>query len=127
MSDECQCEGCTETTRIIQERNKDKRVAALEFQLADVQQMHGESVNDLADCKREYEVIESQLAIVQRERDRFRSEVERLTMICLKARLHYVAPCVICGYNGVGYFQPGNHKCIKDVQGLGGHPMTATP
>lgn len=23
------------------------------------------------------------------------------------------APCYICGYNGAGYFQPGQHECAK--------------
>lgn len=23
------------------------------------------------------------------------------------------APCFVCGYNGPGYFQPGEHPCAK--------------
>jgi len=39
-------------------------------------------------------------------------EINRLKDIIIKARLHNKAPCCICKYNGVNYFQPESHECM---------------
>lgn len=40
---------------------------------------------------------------------------ERYRKALLTAGLWKEAPCVICGYNGRGYFQPDTHGCAGDA------------
>ena len=41
------------------------------------------------------------------------AEIERLREAILQSGLWRNHPCVLCGYNGRGYYQAATHKCAK--------------
>jgi hypothetical protein len=41
-------------------------------------------------------------------------EIHRLREEILKRGLWREAPCILCGYNGRGYFQPDTHSCARE-------------
>lgn len=42
-------------------------------------------------------------------------EIERLRKAILLSELWHHAPCVLCGYNGPGYFQSRDHWCVQEA------------
>ena len=40
-------------------------------------------------------------------------EIERLLHLAIVAGLWHSAPCRICGYNGLRYFHPDTHDCVR--------------
>lgn len=41
-------------------------------------------------------------------------EAERLTEVCKRHKLHHIAPCPICHYNGAEFFNPEHHECMRE-------------
>lgn len=44
-------------------------------------------------------------------------ENERLREAMIRGGMHKTAPCVVCGYNGPGYYQPDQHGCVRIAAG----------